>query len=107
MTRIIGTAGRQALNLAQHVAGARRIEPVPSSTLSSAHNGIPSLMRQAADAPPEQNNDNAPAPARADTAASEIERETPSLSPQDVAERVYHIFCENLRRERERRGYWD
>ena len=42
-----------------------------------------------------------------DGAPSEIEQETPSFSPEEVAERVYRIFCENLRRERERRGYWE
>ncbi|MBI4790799.1 MAG: hypothetical protein HY782_27535 [Chloroflexi bacterium] len=44
--------------------------------------------------------------AETDMAASEIERETSTVSVADVAERVYRIFCENLRRERERRGRW-
>ncbi len=34
------------------------------------------------------------------------EREKKPPSPEEVAERVYHLFCQELRRERERRGHW-
>jgi hypothetical protein len=34
------------------------------------------------------------------------EREKRPPSPEEVAERVYHLFCQELRRERERRGHW-
>lgn len=107
MTRGIGIAGRQALDLAQHVTDAQRTERVPSSAPSSVDNSPSPLMRQeVTQSPIESGDSNASTTAGANPAASEIERETPSPSPEDVAERVYHIFCETLRLERERRGRW-
>lgn len=66
----------------------------------------PSLhMRQAApDSQTQSGGAGSTAPAATATAASEIARETQSPSAQEVAERVYHLFCESLRRDRERHG---
>ncbi len=107
MTRTIGIAGRQALTLAQHVTGAPGTERVLSSAPSTVDNTPPPLMRQEV-----EQSSTASSAADATTSAarngatSESEAETPLPSPEDVAERVYRIFCENLRQERERRGHW-
>ena len=98
--RGIGISGRQ-------VTDARRTESVLSAAPSSVASSPSPLMRQAVTQLPSEASAGPGAPtARENAAASEIKRETPSLSPQDVAERVYRIFCEELRRERERRGRW-
>jgi len=46
-----------------------------------------------------------PPAASGESAASETGGQTTNSIAKDVAERVYRIFCENLRIERERRGY--
>jgi hypothetical protein len=47
-----------------------------------------------------------PPPAAPRPAAETINRKTSPLTVEDVARRVYELFCEELRRDRERRGCW-
>ena len=99
MTRSIGLAGRQAAGLAQSVTSARRAGV-------ALHSRAP-LMRVATSDADESVASDALQAAGAGGAALEIEREAGTPSVQDVAERVYRIFCQNLRLERERRGRWE
>jgi len=48
----------------------------------------------------------APPPAPAETAAESPERETPTRLAEAVARRVYELFLQDLRRDRERQGRW-
>ena len=48
--------------------------------------------------------ESAPPPAPAATAVETFERETSLPSAEEVARRVYELFCQDLRRDRERRG---
>lgn len=100
----IGKAGRRARALAQNVQGDCRTSAAPPHASGSARESCPLLMRQSELGPPEPNGEQGTASAPAEMAASEIGRETSQPSAQDVAERVYRIFVQRLRLERERLG---
>ena len=107
MTRHIGAAGRQARDLAlgrvrgrlTHQPTGRFLFPVRSGPLPLVQRVQPNSSAEAEAA--EGRSDSAPASDQAPTA---IERETSSPSPEEVADRVYDLFRQDIRwgRERER-----
>jgi hypothetical protein len=99
------------------VPGASDLGPAPSNTRphdsgttlhrSAVRDGPPSLLQRAASSPPPAGDgESVPPSTPADAAAVAIERGTPPPSPEEVADRVYRLLCEDLRRDRERWGRW-
>lgn len=50
------------------------------------------------------NTPGSPSSPPAEKGAEAIRRETKMPTPEAIAERVYRLFCQELRREQERRG---
>jgi hypothetical protein len=95
----IGAAGRAALALAQerHRRARPQVLPVAGSGLA---------LVQRADAPTAAGAATAPATATSEAATPANERDGSLPSAEAVAERVYRLFCRDLRLERERGGRW-
>jgi len=101
MAKSIGAAGRAARDLARRRFGALPA-PFPVDPLS-----LP-LVQAAAGDEPVAAVTGSPASAQPPAvvpAAMAIERETPAVSAEAVAERVYNMLRRDLRLERERRGH--
>ena len=107
MTNYWGMAGRRARSLAldrmQVTGSALGPAPAPSTT---PEDPLPLVQRAAANSLPAKGAVGAPSSDSTAMGAEEIERETPSPSPEEVADRVYQLLCQDLRWERERRGRW-
>ncbi len=73
--------------------------------IATASTNQPSLAHSAADTPAAQpGSDQAPsAPSQGGTAGAEGAHPP---SAEEVAERVYRLFCQDLRQMRERQGLW-
>lgn len=106
MSGLVGEAGRRALEFAQsrvaagHHTGVRAPEVLPDGG-----GALPLLQRAAGDPPPSDAGGGAAPPSTAQEPAPQAaERETSLPSAQEVADRVYRLFCQELRRGRERRG---
>ncbi len=117
MSAGIGRAGRAARELAR-----RRLEagwprpirgPAPAGELplgqfagDGARQAVEgqATVQAAPDGPSAAAPASASGPGTGQAAAGAIERETPTPSAEEVAERVYRLFCQELRQERERRG---
>ncbi len=70
--------------------------------IATAGTNQSSLAPSAADTPAAQPGSDG-APSQSGTAGVE-EAHLPSA--EEVAERVYHLFCQDLRQMRERQGHW-
>lgn len=99
MSEPIGAAGRAALALARERR--RRAQP---EALPVAGPGLALVQR--ANAPTAAGAATAPATAAAEAAGPANEREGSLSSAEAVAERVYRLFCQELRLGRERSGRW-
>lgn len=64
------------------------------------------VQRLATSQSPADGVGDSPSPHAAGSEAAAIERETPSPSPEEVADRVYELLCQDLRWARERSGRW-
>ena len=96
MSARIGAVGRQARRLASGRQVRQR---------AAAAGGPLPLQRTASREPTEQRHEGEPgSPPAESVAGGAIEREREAPTPQDVAERVYCLFTQELRREQERRG---
>jgi len=103
----IGATGRRALRLAKKRVEARRYTALqPAGTFEAHGSPLPLVQAAAAELAAEPAGAAAPSPAAPGQAPEAIEREMTSPSPEEVADRVYHLFCRELRGERERRGGW-
>ena len=107
MTRPIGAAGRQARDLALGRVRGRLTHHPTGRFLFPVRPGPLPLVQRVRSGPSsesgatESQSDSAPASDQAPTA---VERETSSPSPEEVADRVYDLFRQDIRwgRERER-----
>lgn len=107
MTSHIGAAGRRARDLALGRIDFRPSERRPAPARFPVRPGpLPLLQRAASSPPTEGDEEGVPPSAPAETAAAAIERGTPPPSPEEVADRVYRLFCQDFRRDRERWGHW-
>jgi hypothetical protein len=107
VTGSIGTAGRRAQRLAQERVQTARDAGSARPPLSHPVDVAAPLFVQAATAGPAlpATEEGAAAGIVASPPADEaIEREMPSPSAEEVADRVYRLFRDDLRRERERLG---
>lgn len=106
MSRPIGIAGRRALALARHQRQPRPAYRIEAPVLTTTSAGSGQIMRAAAtDLPPTDDGRSGP-PSPADTVGQAMKRETILPTPEEIAERVYRLFCRDLRQEHERRGRW-
>jgi len=102
----IGNAGRKAHGIGRMAAGRQ----VTQRTPAFGDGPLPLLQRSVDERQAEQHEnepaDSAPAEGTGTTTAGagEIEREREMPTPQDVAERVYRLFMQEVRHERERYG---
>ena len=109
MTPPIGIAGRRARDLARRRAEAVRPGRTPASIFTPVREGpLPWVQRAAPDRPTVGDGGGAPplTPATMPAAAEAINGQTVPPSAEEVAQRVYDLFCQDLRRDRERRGRW-
>lgn len=107
MTKHLGMAGRRVRSLAldrKQIAGAvHGPAPAPSAIPEAP---LPLVQRLAASQSSTEGESDSPSPGVTEMGAAAIERETTSPSPEEVADRVYQLLCQDLRWERERRGRW-
>ena len=79
--------------------------PIPDSG-SAQLASDPMRQTVAASLPHGDDGWSGPPSTQPDTVGEATQRETSPPSPQEIADRVYHLFCQDLRRERERQGRW-
>jgi hypothetical protein len=106
MTRRIGAAGRRALDLALNRVEAGRTGRAPAPARFPIRAAPLPFLQRAAPSPPPASEPQNGSGSQLTPAEGAIERETPSPSPKEIADRVYRLFCQDLRRDRERRGRW-
>lgn len=107
MTRHIGGAGRRARELALGRVRGKLAYHTPEKPLFPVRTGpLPLVQRVAPSSSAEAGATGAQSdsPPASDQAPTAIKRETRSPSPEEVANRVYDLFCQDMRwgRERER-----
>lgn len=107
MTYRLGLAGRRARGLAlARIQGAEPVRSPAPTVLAIPDDPLPLVQRAAPSGSPAESVGGSPPSQPAETGAAAIERETHPPTPEEVTERVYHLFSQDLRRERERRGRW-
>lgn len=106
MSKQIGAAGRRSVGQAHRLAtGAHhRLQPAPAR-FSNREVPLPFVQRAAPASPATGGPEPAGTPESEEPAGATVERETAALSPQAVADRVYDLLCQDLRRDRERCGW--
>ena len=104
MTGRIGIAGRRALDLATDLEERRPGGILPHARRPVSGEVLPLLQRTADAGAPASEADSAQSPTPAEASSEATRRETDVPTPREVADRVYHLFCRDLRRDRERRG---
>ena len=105
MTRRVGSAGRRARDLALGIMGIRTGDGGRAVARFPVRRGsLPLLQRAVSGRQAVGSGESVSSPSLALTAAAEIEQEMSPPSPEEVADRVYRLFCQDLRRDRERRG---
>lgn len=106
MTNAIGEAGRRARRMAfEHRRATTKIPgpgPAPYPVLTRP---LTLLQRAVGSPPPEEEPANSNAPGEAPTVET-TDRETRSPTAEQIAEQVYRLMSQDLRRDRERCGHW-
>jgi hypothetical protein len=97
MTRTLDLAGRRVLDFALNRQ--RPEEAMPDMTQPNFDSITLSL-------PTEEDGPGGPPSTSKDMIRKVDKRETTPPSLEEIADRVYHLFCQELRREWERRGRW-
>lgn len=101
MNKPIGIAGRRGRDLAQ---GQREVRHPVSIHDSDGDDPLPLVQRAVSAQPAVDIAEQVASSAMNDLPAEAVERVASAPSAEEVAERVYRLFCQDLRRDRERRG---
>jgi len=105
MTRHIGAAGRRARDLALGRVRRQLAPHAPGRFLVPVRSGLLPLVQRAGSGPSSESGateEGAPSPPASDQTPTAVERETRSPSPEEVADRVYDLFRQDMRLGRER-----
>ncbi len=101
MNKHIGIAGRRARDLVQ---GRIEVGRPVSIRDNVRDDPLPLVQRAVSEQPAVDTAEHLVSSAMNDLPAEAVERVASAPSAKDVAERVYRLFCQDLRRYRERRG---
>lgn len=106
MTDRLGTAGRRARRLVlARTGGVAPVRSPAPAVQAIGDDPLPLVQRAASGGSQAEGTSSLPSqPGEPGVAA--VERETHPPTPEEVTERVYRLFMQDLRCERERRGHW-